>query len=191
VTDAWRCFVAVPLPDDLRGALAAAVGNWRRRTDTAGLRWTDPDAWHLTLAFLGAVPVADVPRVTAVLERVAATASGFLIEFGRVGAFPVPRRARVAWYGVSRPHERAAALAGALRQALAIDDDGAPFRAHVTLGRAVGHGSVDLRAWVRDADPPAGRLPVDRFELMRSHLGGGPARYERLASIHLPEAVRV
>ena len=54
-----------------------------------------------------------------------------------------------------------------------------PFRPHVTLARARGR-SVDLRAWLEGESAPApeGRSTVDELA-MRSHLGRGPARYER------------
>jgi 2'-5' RNA ligase len=176
----WRCFVAVPLPDDLRAGLAATVTGWRSRFDLEGLRWVEPAGWHVTLAFLGQTDPARVPAIAAAVAAIAAGHTPWVATTGGVGAFPSPSRARVAWYGVSDRDGRLSTLAGDLRAALAIDDAG-PFRPHVTLGRT-GRQRVDLRAWVAGASAPAGRLAVERIELMRSHVGGGPARYETLAT---------
>lgn len=48
----WRCFVAVPIDEDVRLALAAAAVPSRAHAD---LRWVPAGSWHLTLAFLGSI----------------------------------------------------------------------------------------------------------------------------------------
>lgn len=187
-TTAWRCFVAVPLDDELRVALANAVAGWRARPEAGALRWAEPSAWHLTLAFLGSVPVSHVDDIAAAVRRAVERRRAFSVPTGGVGAFPSPRAARVAWYGVV-DDGRLGDLAGALRAGLQVE--GASFRAHVTLARSSARAGVDLREWLALADPPRGRLEVDRVELMRSHLGHGPARYETLATVTLGAVARV
>ena len=49
-----RLFVAVWPPADVVTRVAALP-----RPDVAGLRWTAPDHWHVTLRFLGSVPAAE------------------------------------------------------------------------------------------------------------------------------------
>lgn len=186
---AWRCFVAVPLGDEVRAALGAAVDGWRARDDLAGLRWAEPGGWHLTLAFLRAV---DPGQVRAIEAAVAATAARHLpwrARTGGLGGFPSAARARVAWYGVADADGRMAMLAADLHAALGLDVVG-PFRAHVTLARGR-RDPVDLRSWIAATSAPTGELRVDRLELMRSHLGGGPARYETLATAALGARDRV
>lgn len=176
----WRCFVAVPLGDQLRRELAASVDSWRSRADLEGLRWTDPDGWHVTLAFLGSVDPAETNSIAAAVGEVAATHDGIRLRTGGVGAFPSAGHARVAWYGVHDVDRTLRGVANDLRGRLAIEAGG-PFRAHVTLARARGQ-PVDLRGWIGEASAPEGELHVDHLDLMRSHLGRGPARYEVLAS---------
>jgi len=189
VTESWRCFVAVPVGQELRATLASAVGAWRERPDLAGLRWSEPESWHLTLAFLGAVPAADVGRLAEALEAVDRGQEASVLRTGDVGGFPSTSRARVAWYGVSDPAGRLHSLADSVRRALALPE-AAPVRGHVTLGRARS-APLDLRPWVASARPPEGNLVVERVDLMRSHLGRGPARYEVLATIPLGVGARV
>lgn len=189
MTEVWRCFVAVPVGEDLRAKLASAVAEWRGRPDLVGVRWTDPESWHLTLAFLGAVAAADVPRVTAALDAAGRGHEGSELRTGDLGGFPSTARARVAWYGVVDPSGRLRRLASDVRGALALPD-AEPFRGHVTIARARS-APVDLSQWVASARPPEAGLVVDRVDLMRSHLGRGPARYEVLASIPLGVAARV
>ena len=184
----WRCFVAVPLGDALRTELARAAAGWRTQPPADALRWAEPDAWHLTLAFLGAVDPEDVPGIAEAVRRVAASHEPMEVATGRLGAFHRPGSVRVLWYGVADADGHLAALARDLGDALALSDDG-PFRAHVTLARAR-RRPIDLRAWIEaaSASAPEGRLTVDRIALMRSHLGAGPARYETLATFTLEGA---
>ncbi|HUH17038.1 MAG TPA: 2'-5' RNA ligase family protein, partial [Methylomirabilota bacterium] len=86
------------------------------------------------------------------------------------------------WYGIADPDGALSALAAEVRRAVGVPGQPA-FRPHLTLARA--RHEVDLRDWVSHAAAPGGRLVVDRLELMRSHVGSGPARYETLASIRL------
>ena len=184
----WSCFVAVPLGETLRRDLTAAVDGWGERPDLAGLRWADPASWHVTLAFLGSIEPSVVRDLSA---RLADAVDGHALvqrPTGGVGGFPSAARSRVAWYGVADPDGALADLAGEVRRATGVED--AAFRGHVTLARAR-RGPVDLRAWVQDADAPAGALAVDRVQLMRSRLGRGPARYEVLESFALGAAARV
>lgn len=181
MTEVWRCFVAAPLGDSLRAALAASVAGWSHQSPADALRWAEPDAWHLTLAFLGAMDPGDVARAAVAIRRVAAAHEPMEVATGRLGAFHRPGSARVLWYGVGDVDGRLSALAGDLADALALSGD-EPYRPHVTLARAR-RRPVDLRGWIESAaaSAPGGRLTVDRIAFMRSHLGAGPARYETLA----------
>ena len=189
MTESWRCFVAVPIGQELRATLGPAIDAWRERPDLVGLGWSEPESWHVTLAFLGAVASDDVDRVAAAMESAGTGQEAFELRTGGVGAFPSTSRARVAWYGLADPEGRLGSLAGAVRAVLALPDAG-PFHGHVTLARARS-APVDLRGWVESATPPEGSLRVDRIELLRSHLGRGPARYEVLATTPLGTAARV
>jgi 2'-5' RNA ligase len=183
-----RCFVAVPIGEVLRAELVAAVDEWRARPDLAGLRWSDAASWHVTLAFLGSIQPSVVRDLTARLADAVDRHALMQRPTGGVGGFPSAARSRVARHGVADPDGALADLAGDVRRATGVE--AAAFRGHVTLARAR-RGPVDLRAWVQDADAPAGVLAVDRVQLMRSRLGRGPARYEVLESFTLGAAARV
>jgi len=183
----WRCFVAVPVPPALRASLASEVGRWSDEREAPNLRWTDPAGWHVTLAFLGWQDSTLVPALVDVLKAPVAAAVPATLEGAALGAFPTPRRARVVWYGISDPVERLGRLAAAVRSALTplvpqLVDESA-FRAHLTLARARDERGTNLTAWLATHAAPAGSLAVDRVVLYRSHLGGGPARYEELESL--------
>jgi 2'-5' RNA ligase len=130
-----RAFLAVvPPPEVLRWTDSVAAS--ARRSDD-GLRWTRPDQRHVTLQFLGAVPMVEglAASVTESVRRIAP----FTVALGGAGAFPSARRATVLWLGVATGAEELRALAGAIAAATAphgfVADD-RPFRPHLTLARS-------------------------------------------------------
>ena len=185
MTERWRCFVAVSLDAMLLTALSAAVARWRQEPPADALRWAAPDGWHLTLAFLGSVDPRAVDGIAATVHRVAILHTPMQVRTGRLGAFPRSGSARVLWHGVTDPDGALAALAADLGDALGLPRD-EPFRPHVTMARAR-RRPVDLRGWIEAASiaAPHGGLTVRTVELVRSHPGAGPARYETLATFTL------
>ena len=183
IDERWRCFVAIPLSEALRAALRTAIESWRVDEDLQDLRWTEPDRWHVTVAFLGSIEAASVPEVTARLEAAASRHAVMQAATGGLGAFPSAAQARVAWYGIEDPEGGLARLGTDVALALGLDAS-RPYHPHLTLARAR-RQPVDLRSWLATASVPDGRLTVDRIELMRSHLGSGSVRYERLRAITL------
>jgi RNA 2',3'-cyclic 3'-phosphodiesterase len=178
-----RLFVAVPIGVELREALSAAVAGWRDDEELAGLRWTASDGWHVTLAFLGSADASAVPGLLERLAPIAGAHGATTAATGGLGAIPTPARARIVWYGVHDVDGRIARLGGDVGAAL-DHDTSRPLRPHLTLAR-VRRQPVDLRSWLASASAPEGELVVDRIELMRSHIGKGPARYETLATMKL------
>lgn len=186
----WRCFVAVPLPEDLRDALDAWVAEMRRDASLdADWRWAEPDGWHLTLAFLGATPPDAIPGIFEDIAGAAAEATPFSVAAGGLGGFPGRRRARVLWYGIGDEEHRLEELAAAVRAATGTHET-SPFRPHVTLARALDRRGADLPA-LPVAALPSGRVPVAEVHLLRSHVGHGPAQYRTLEVAALGTSVAV
>lgn len=189
IDERWRLFVAVPIGERLREDLRDAVEGWRNRDELAGMRWTDPGGWHVTLAFLGATEAASAPGLVERLATVAEAHQSTTSRTGGLGAFPAAARARVAWYGIEDDDGRLARLAADVAVALGLNAS-RPFHPHLTLARAR-RQPVDLRTWLASASAPDGVLTTDGFALMRSHTGSGPPRYETLAAIKLGVRARV
>lgn len=128
-----RLFVAVEVPVVAGQALAAAVAPLRERHD--GLRWVRPANWHVTLAFLGEVPVGGRIRAVSALYRATAGARPCPITLsGRLGRFGH----RVLWAAVETTGDELQVLADGVRRELGSDGlaiDDRPFRPHLTLAR--------------------------------------------------------
>jgi 2'-5' RNA ligase len=183
----WRCFVAVPIDERMRSVVSATVDVLRAAPGAGAWRWSDPEGWHVTLAFLGATDPAAVPGLSRALATLAASEEGFTRGAGGLGAFPPHGRARVVWYGIADPDGRLGRLASGVQAAVGLPPD-ARFHAHLTLGRARDRFGTDASALLDGVVAPASRLDVDRLVLYRSHLGQGPARYEVLSSARLGAA---
>lgn len=178
-----RMFVAlVPPPEaveDLDGFLAVRRGS-------APFRWARPEQFHVTLAFLAAVPDRTLDELVERLTRAAGRRTPFPTRFAGGGAFPDAGRARVLWAGLDLDQPgrteitrlATGARAAASRAGIAVD--GQRFRPHVTLAR-LGR-PTEVSRWVRLLDSYAGPAwTADRVDLVASHLGEGPGgrpRYE-------------
>ena len=189
MSERWRCFVALPISDELRVALADAVASWRERPALAALRWTDPGSWHVTLAFLGSVDADAVSAIGTSVQEVAGRHTPVLLRGGGLGAVPSSGRATVAWYGILDSDGSLERLARHLRTALSVEEE-RPFRAHATLARTRG-GPVDMRAFLASEPALSMAFRPDRIELMRSHLGRDQARYEVIETAPLGAAAHV
>ena len=152
-----RLFIAIPLNDAMRRAVASVQDGFRRQGVKGN--FTPVENLHLTLAFIGEYP--DPGAVLEVLDSV--PLQPFTLELDGIGAF-----GDLWWIGLSRSAALNAYVA-LLRRALAeagIPFDRKRFSPHITLvRRAVGVG--------RDAAarPPRASMEVSHVALMRSDRG--------------------
>jgi RNA 2',3'-cyclic 3'-phosphodiesterase len=136
------------------------------------LRWTRPEQWHLTLAFLGEVGGDAVDPLVCRLARVAARHPPLSMSFEGGGRFGH----RVLWTRVQGDRERLRRLADSVRAAArrsGLPVDERPYRPHLTLARAA--GTADLRPLVERLASYVGQPWVaTRLYLVHSRLGAGP-----------------
>ena len=128
---------------------------------------------HLTLAFIGAWPVARLALLQDIGARLDRAAIDLVLD--ALGGF---RRAAVAWIGASQTPPQLAALAsslGALLAAVGIAADERPFHPHLTLARKC------RRFLARERIEPIG-WTADAVSLMQSETRADGARYRPLAS---------
>ncbi|WP_405458861.1 RNA 2',3'-cyclic phosphodiesterase [Streptomyces sp. NBC_00101] len=92
-----RLFVAVLPPAPAVEELRAAVAPLHRLPGARQLRWTGPEGWHFTLAFLGEVDGALLPELYGRLERAAHRSEPFPLRVHGGGRFD----GRVLWAGAA------------------------------------------------------------------------------------------
>ncbi len=182
-------FVALDLPQIVREDIAS----WGE-TELAdpALRRVPPESLHVTLAFLGNRPLADVERIAVAMEEVAEIP--VLLELGGpVGRPPGDRPRLVALPVLHRPVE---ALQERLSEVLTFErlyrPEKRPFWPHVTVARvrAEGRGSRrPMRVEIPPGPSPTKRIgwfDGVRISLYRSELQPSGARYVPLAQVELP-----
>src|SRR5687767_3279377 len=99
-----RLFVAIDLDPEIRERVAGYVNGLENLVPDA--RWTPPEAWHLTLKFIGEVDEQLLAKIKEQLARVSAAPAA--IRFRGIGFFPTARSARVFWAGVEADSNLAA-----------------------------------------------------------------------------------
>jgi 2'-5' RNA ligase len=174
-----RMFVAVLPPVDALEDLADFLTP--RHEAEAGFRWTVPEQWHITLAFLADVADRHLDDLEERLQRAAARRTPFPVTLCGGGAFPGPSRAKVIYVGVRTEGEELTRLATGARAAAAragAEPEGGRFRAHVTLART--RQPVEATRWLRILDTYRGpQWRAEDVALVASHLGEGPRRRPR------------
>jgi len=184
MSDAYRAFIALVLPDalreHLRGVQACLSGNGVRA------RWVRPASMHLTLKFLGPLPLDKVAAVIAVLDQVTRACPPLQLTAAELGGFPHLHRPRVLWMGIGGQHERLQRLQQAIETALAPlgwSPEKRPFQGHLTLARAKGRrpwdktvGDILIRCTPREALS----FQATRLALFHSQLQPGGAVHEQL-----------
>jgi 2'-5' RNA ligase len=188
-----RVFLAVTPGDEWRQELSTRVDALRDELGSArALRWVPPEAWHLTLQFLGEWPERSLPGLQSQLE--ARVCPGvFTMKPGDPGAFPGWKRPRVLFLHQSSGG-RAEELACQVRAAVEATwpegpQDRKPFRAHLTLARVKDQLHRRQAAILQDWRPgPLPDWPVDSFQLISSVLRPGGAEHRILTSIPLSGA---
>ena len=175
-----RLFVALELAADVR----AALGGWARSTvgHDERLRLVREESLHVTLAFLGERPDPG-PAAHAVENALQPPPAAPPLRTGGP-LWLSPRRPHVLTVeledpsgGLARIH---AAVLGALVREAGHTGEERAFRPHVTVARV----RRRLRPFELPA-PPAQAFHPPAVTLFRSQLGGGPARYEPVASVPL------
>lgn len=180
-----RTFFAIELGGAARRIAAEVAKRLAAEPGGEEVRWTRPEAYHVTLRFVGRTPrdhVVDLAR--AVQRRVAGTAP-FALSLGALHAFPSPRRPRVVVLDVE-PAAPIAALARTVEQGVA--DAGFPpeeraFHPHLTLGRVMERSRTTPRLHASLGPTEPAPFDVASVVFFQSVLAPGGSRYTPLARI--------
>ncbi|GAA1374530.1 RNA 2',3'-cyclic phosphodiesterase [Streptomyces beijiangensis] len=167
-----RVFIALAPPDDAKEELAREL---RPAYDAyPRMRWNRIEDWHITLAFLGEIPVATVPLLSPPLADLAAAHRPLSLALRGGGHFDE----RVLWSGIDGDLEGLRLLAAEVRTVVkncgvALEDR--PLRPHLTLARArrdAPSSAVDIAEGL--AGFTGRRWTAERLHLVASNIGRGP-----------------
>ena len=184
-----RSFLAVPVPDAGIQALEAVVKILDPEIGRH-IRWVRPEGIHVTLKFMGDIPVATAENILEVLPAVTAGFSPFELAISGLGAFPNLRRPRVLWAGLTGELKRLSELQAAVDDAvgkLGLPKEQRPFSPHLTLGRVrreVTDGHLrKIEEVMSAAEPPAASpWTAGTVNLMRTELDPAGSRHYLVGS---------
>jgi RNA 2',3'-cyclic 3'-phosphodiesterase len=139
MTDTIRTFVALRLPGDIIDHASGLQSALKSRG--LKLRWVKAGNLHLTLKFMGELPVAVVDDVGHALGRAGRDTAPLALTVQGMGVFPGIRRARVLWVGLGGRIEALQSLYSRIEDELAglgLAREKRDFKAHLTLARMKG-----------------------------------------------------
>ncbi|MEU9877404.1 RNA 2',3'-cyclic phosphodiesterase [Streptomyces phaeochromogenes] len=173
-----HAFIALAPPDDAKNELAHALSP--AYAAYPDLRWNRIEDWHITLAFLGELPVQDVQRLRSPLAELAAVRPSLELALLGGGHFDE----RVLWSGLKGDIDELHELTEAVRARMKECDIAfveRPLRPHLTLARTRRYDNASVTAAAAYLDGFTGRLwQTERLHLVGSTERGhaGPRRYQ-------------
>lgn len=187
-----RVFIAIDIPQPIRDAILANTETMRAALPDSLVRWTADDNLHLTLKFLGDIPLNRVDSVAKSLMRTAAQTTRFALHAKGLGSYPTSKRPRTIWIGVQPPADLVdlqEGLESALMK-LGLEGEERPFTPHLTIGRVKQPVSpADQKALSAALEATQvgelGIIEVDSVHLYKSDLRAGGSIYTKLASAPL------
>lgn len=186
-----RLFAAVVPPADAVEHLDEFL---EPRRESAEFRWTRPEQFHITLAFMPSVPEHLVDEYGERLADGLARTPVPVVRLAGPVVFPNAAETRALAVDVVPESEgahvvleRMAGRASNAAVAVGTEVDGQRFRPHLTIARL--RRPADTTNWVRLLETYTGpEWPVIEVAVIVSHLGQGPGgrpRYETVAEIPL------
>jgi 2'-5' RNA ligase len=186
-----RTFLAVDFDAAFLDDVAALAGRLRGDPRLSAARWAAHETLHTTLRFFGDTSDAQLPKLRALVNELAATASlspaSALVRVAAVHGFPERRRAHVLVLDVADAGSTPflaplAARAEAEAIALGFAAEARPYHAHLTLARM--RQAVDVSPLAEEAATlPQGRATA--ITLYASNSSPNGAVYTQLASAPL------
>jgi 2'-5' RNA ligase len=179
-----RSFVAVELSDAVRQKAAELIR--LLAASSADVKWVEPHNLHLTLQFLGDVPLADMLQVCEAVRRGAERVEPFEFEVRTTGAFPSTSRPRTVWLGSGRGEQEMVALHDRVEAELVplgFRKENRRFVPHLTIGRVRrgGPGLRDLAQRLQaESAFEAGTVTIDEAIVFSSRLTPTGPIYEVL-----------
>ena len=138
LTEHWRVFIAIELPAHLRARIINHIDCLRSSVPEARASWIREDNLHLTLKFLGDIPVTNVEELSAAASFAATKIERFEIFVEDCGAFPLRGQPRVLWIGIDDLTGELTKLHRALEDECAkagFAREKRPFHPHLTIAR--------------------------------------------------------
>jgi 2'-5' RNA ligase len=183
-----RSFLAIELPGSILRKIGEVQGSLR--SSRADVRWTNPEAIHLTLKFFGNIEESRIDPILKSIEGPIQNTQPFSLKVRGVGAFPHLKNPRVIWIGLVDESEALTTLQKQIEiylEKIGFQREDRPFRPHLTLGRMKSsRGKEELAEGMeRYREKEFGDFGVERMVLFKSDLKPSGPIYTPLKEMRL------
>ena len=133
-----RAFVALSLGDEVRAVLRERSSALQQQFADFNINWVPWQNFHITLSFIGNIPLSDVAKVTGVMAEASAGVKPFTVSLGDVVLFPPDQQVKGLFVAPVVPDQALKNLQSNIEVALKeagykIFDR--PYRPHMTIAR--------------------------------------------------------
>jgi RNA 2',3'-cyclic 3'-phosphodiesterase len=180
-----RLFLAINFPFQFKRHLAELQKDLKPRI--GNVKWVEEDNLHITLKFLGEVPVNAVDEIKDAIKKGVESTDPFYLTLNRLGVFPNPQKVKVIWLGVEEGYKTLCNLFENIETQfveLGFNKE-IGYKPHLTLGRCRLPHFIDISRYNNGF---TGRCKVATVDLMRSELTPKGPIYEIVESIPLDKA---
>ncbi len=185
-----RAFIAVDIEDPNLVSRLVSIRDAFVATG-APMKPVEDQNMHITIRFLGEIPVTIVDEVYQVMSTV--RFQRFRIRLYGVGAFPNTSRPRVIWVGVREGADELARIYREIERGLrrlGFRPEREEFVPHITLARLKGSRNLDrvVKLLNQYAEIDVGEMTVEVIRLKQSILTRSGPIYRTLREVRAVEA---
>jgi 2'-5' RNA ligase len=182
----YRTFIALEIPTDVRAAVIDYIKQLRDKVPDVSASWSREDNLHLTLKFLGEVPVTRIEDVSAAASAAARASGQFELILAGSGVFPPKGKPSVLWIGLEDPQGGLHNVQQRLEEecdAHGFMRDSRAYHPHLTIARIRRpQGSKDLAAAHVASDFAAQTFTAKELIVFRSELLPQGSRHMPISS---------
>ena len=187
MSEEWRVFCAVELPNHVRERLREHIQRLREAVPEAAASWTRVENIHLTLKFFGNVGVERIPAISDAASRAVKEFSTVEIGVGGTGVFPKPSRPQVLWIGVNDASGQFSSLQKQLENECArkgFEKEDRAYRPHLTIARLrKPEGARQLADAHLQMKFESSEIELNELVVFRSELSSKGSRYTALSRL--------
>jgi len=183
-----RSFIAINIPAKIRNKLEKIQDDLKK--SNAALQLVRPENIHITLKFLGNVPVESINDIQDAINESASGFRIFSVSFETIGVFPNPEYPRIIWTGIEKGRKELSLLNTKIGNSLSgfsLHQENRKFQPHLTIARV--HSGKNRKRLVNTLEElkniKLGEMLVKKICLMESALKPQGVQYNILKTFPL------
>lgn len=171
---AYRTFIAIELPHDVRARVIEHINKLRRELPDVRASWLRQDNLHLTLKFLGDVATTRIGDISEAVAGATSAIASFELTLSGCGTFPPRGKPNVLWIGVGTQASYLLDLHELIERELATigyPREQRRFAPHLTIARLKKpRGAIELAALHQSLGFSPVEIQVTQLTVFRSEL---------------------